>query len=129
MLAGWIAQKVGPDFGFQDYDERWPYGAQHATDTKSPVEGEIEHSIGKLHSFAGQRLARDCRGRDHKRTIGIRFFQALREGNTGQKLADGYSMNPDRPRMIGRQFAERAKGQACPLPYLRPALSLLPPLH
>ena len=55
--AARFAQKIRPDFGFHDDDERRSNRPQRATHRNDPIERKVKDAVGDLQALARQALA------------------------------------------------------------------------
>ena len=112
FVAAGFAEEIGPDFGFQDDDERGFCGVEDAADAEGPVQGKINDRIGEGHTLFDQGIAGEGGGGDDEGALGIGCFQPLREGEAGEGLADRDGVDPDGAGPVGGEFLEFRNGKA-----------------
>ena len=52
-----FAEEIGPDFSFENDDERGPHGVENPSNAEPPIEWEINHGVGEWHTFFRERVA------------------------------------------------------------------------
>jgi len=107
-----FAEKVGPDFGFEDDDGGGFDGVEDAANAEGPVEGEIDYGVGEGHAFFGESVTGKGGGGDYEWALGIGVLQAAGEGYAGEGFADGDGVNPDGAGVLSGEFFESRNGKA-----------------
>src|SRR6266404_1125858 len=109
LSAAGLAQKVRPDFGLENQNERGPHRVHGPPNAKGPVERKVDDRVGKGHSFECKRLTCDGRRGNNERPGWVGFFQAPGERHAGKRLTDGNRVKPDGSGLVRMQVCERRK--------------------
>jgi len=112
VAAAGFAEKVRPDFGFEDDDDGGLNGVEDAANAEGPVEGEKDYGVGEGHALFGEGVAGEGGGGDDEGALGVGVFQAASEGDAGEGFAYGDGVNPDGAGMLHGELFESQNGKA-----------------
>ena len=111
LAAASLVEESGPDFGFQDDDQRGFRGVKNSPDAERPVEREIDDRVGEGHAFLDQGLPGEGGGGNDEWPLGISFCQPLGKGKAGKGFTDRNGVDPDGAGPVGGEFLEFRNGK------------------
>lgn len=105
-------KEVGPNFGFKNDHDGGTNRVEEFAHTECPIEREVNHSIGVGDALFCQGVAGDGGSGNDESAKWVSVAEALGEGDSRKRFADGNGVNPDGARTVRGQLFQLRYGKA-----------------